>query len=56
MKYLSNLDLNKNQLLRARLENRTDDPSSPVLGQIYYNTTDDTAYIYAGAVNEGGKG
>jgi hypothetical protein len=52
MKYLSNLDLNKNQLLRARLENRTDEPNSPVTGQIYYNTTDNTAYVYAGA----GKG
>jgi hypothetical protein len=48
MKYLSNLDLNKNQLLKARLENLAGNPSSPVLGQIYYNTVLDAAFIYSG--------
>jgi hypothetical protein len=45
MKYLSNLDLNKNQLLKARLENLATAPASPVTGQIYYNTALDTAFI-----------
>jgi hypothetical protein len=49
MKYLSNLDLNKNQLLKARLENLASDPNSPVTGQIYYNTTDNVAYIWNGS-------
>lgn len=49
MKYLSNLDLNKNQLLKARLENLASDPTSPVTGQIYYNTTDNVAYIWNGS-------
>lgn len=48
MKYLSNLDLNKNQLLKARLENLAGNPSSPVLGQIYYDTVLDAAFIYSG--------
>jgi hypothetical protein len=48
MKYLSNLDLNKNQLVKARLENLPGNPSSPVLGQIYYNTVLDAAFIYSG--------
>ena len=49
MKYLSNLDLNKNQLLRARLENLADAPSSPVTGQIYYNTNLDSAFVWNGS-------
>lgn len=48
MKYLSNLDLNKNQLLKARLENLAVAPASPVTGQIYYNTALDTAFIWSG--------
>jgi hypothetical protein len=48
MKYLSNLDLNKNQLLKARLENLASAPSSPVTGQIYYNTSLDSAFIWGG--------
>jgi hypothetical protein len=49
MKYESNLDINKKQLLKAALENLSSAPSSPVAGQVYFNTTDDTPYIWDGA-------
>lgn len=56
MKHLSNLDLNKNQLLKARLENLAVNPANPVTGQIYFNTELASAFIYSGAnpsINEG---
>ena len=37
--YLNNLDLNKNQLQQAVIQTASSDPSSPLAGQIYYNTT-----------------
>lgn len=48
MQYLSNLDLNKNELQNARVQNLATSPNSPVVGQIYFNTTDKTGYIYDG--------
>jgi len=47
--FLSNIDLNKNQLLNHTLHNATANPSSPSEGQIYYNTSTDKVLVYNGS-------
>ena len=47
----SNIEMNKNQLLEPVIENSASQPSSPVEGQMYYDTTagDKKMYFYNGS-------
>lgn len=45
-KFLTSIDLTKNQILNVALQNLGTPPSNPVSGQIYYNTTDKLIYFW----------
>ena len=49
IKYLVDIDLDKQSLNNARIQNLSTAPSDPVLGQIYYDTDTDDLNVWNGA-------
>jgi hypothetical protein len=52
MKFLTNIDLNKNQIVNVAVHNNAGNPSSPVQGQIYFDTTTGVKklFLYNGTI------
>lgn len=56
-KFLVDIDLNKLELQNAVIQNLASDPSNPVAGQVYFNTTTHRFRVYTGTEwNEMGTG
>ena len=53
IQFVNNLDINKNYLEQAAIENIVNNPSAPVVGQVYFNTTDSNLKIWDGGQWDG---